>query len=175
MDYEKALKDIPAPAPGNRKALCYLQIHPDTVATYANAGKRTKLFEMLYNVCGIVPPVPNIGFHEQEHVFPDHHGGVKHACSLFQGINRPYKDNGRDGEIFVYIVKPKFFYEYIAHMVCVAQRQEVPEDALFAIYVNFEDPDYNDGVILGWEWIPADTQDCYLPEDHEERYEKRVW
>lgn len=175
MDYEKALKDIPAPAPGDPKQFCYLQIHPETVATYAKAGKHTKVFEMVYNVCGLVPPVLNIGFHEQEHVFPDHHGGIRHACALFQGIKRPFVDNGRDGEIFVYTVRPKFFYEYIPHMVCVAQRLEVPQEVLFAVYVKFEDLDYTYRVIFGWEWIPADTQDCCLPEDYIERYEKRVW
>lgn len=175
MDIDEALKDIPAPDPSNRKKFCHLQIHPETVKMYAEGGSRNKLFEMIYNVCGALPPVRNIGFHEQDHRFPDNHGGVKHACALFKGIKRPFQDDGRDGEIYVYIVKPKFFYAYIAHMVCIAQREKVPEGAVFAVYVNFDDPNYTDGVILSWEWIPADEENCCLPEDHAERYDKRVW
>lgn len=173
MDYEKALTDIPAPTPHNRQALCKLNIHPDTVKMHAEHRHLTKVFEMVYNICGVLPPVNNIGYHERSHSFPDHWGGVKHAFALFQGIKRPFQDDGLDGQVFVYVIKPRFYYEFSGSMVCVAKRKETPKGIVLAVYVKFRDSSYNEGTILSWDWVPADSNG--LPDGHDKRYDKRLW
>jgi hypothetical protein len=175
MDYELALSKIAAPSPQNPKKFCDLRIHEGAVESVAASGRRTKIFEMFYNVCGILPPVNNIGFHESGSTFPDHWGGLKHSIALFKGIKRPFMDDGLDCEIFVYVLKPRYVYEFIPDMVCAAKRNDAPEDAVFAVYAKFDNEYYTNGAILSWEWIPADNANSELPEGHADRYEERVW
>lgn len=175
MDENQALKEIAAPNPTDPKEICYLRIHQGAAESVAASGRKTKIFEMFYNVCGVRPPVNNIGFHEKDQSFPDYWGGLKQARALFKGIKRPFVDDGLDGEIYVYVLSPRFVYEYMPHMVCAAKRNEAPDDAVFAVYVKFDNHGYTDGAILSWEWMPADTENPELPEGHENRYEERVW
>lgn len=175
MDYEALLDPVLAPAPFNPKELVSLRIDRQLVAGIAGAGKRTKIFEMFYNICGVVPPVPGVGYHERESQFPDHFGGLKHARSLFRGIKRPFKADGLDGQIYTYIVRPRFVYEYLPHMVCVAKRYEAPNDTVLAVYVSFDDEKCEKGAILSWEWVPVDKRDPNLPENYANRYDERIW
>lgn len=173
MDYEDVLTDIPAPAPYRLKELCTLNVHPETVKIHANQRHLTKLFEMIYNICGALPPVNNIGAHEKDHDFPDHWGGMKHAHALFKGIKRPFQDDGLDNHVFIYVIKPHYYYEYVVSMVCPAKRKKTPDGIVLAVYVKFTDSDYTEGVILSWDWVRADDND--LPKGHQQRYDERLW
>ncbi|MBT11368.1 MAG: hypothetical protein CMI02_04955 [Oceanospirillaceae bacterium] len=173
MDYHDLLTDIPAPAPYQRKTLCTLNIDQGTVAIFAGHRRTAKLFEMIYNIAGALPPVNNIGAHESDDIFPDNWGGIKHAHAVFKGIKRPFKDEGLDGHVFVYVIKPRYYYKYEVNMVCPAKRMETPKAVVLAVYVKFSDPSYTDGTILSWDWVRADEED--LPKGHTERYEERLW
>lgn len=175
LNYDRLrIADTVAPHPDDRAQLCELQLSSQTVSRVAGHGKVTKIFEMYYNVMGIVPPVNNAGYHEKMFPFPDHWGGQRHAHALFQGLRRPFNERNADKGVYVYISKPKFVYEHIPHMVCVARRSEAPEDAVFATYVLFPESRSN-GVIVNWEWITADSKQADLPDDFDNRYDNRLW
>lgn len=153
-----------------------LNIEQERVRQLASLGRKSALFELLYNVCGIVPPVNNIGYHEQnEAPFQDNWGGMRHAHVVFQGIKRPMNGQDFDKNVYVYIAKPKYVYRFEPHMVCVAKRHDAPAGAVFACYVLFDDEQHTSGKVVNWEWLEVDQQDPMLPADYSERYDKRVW
>lgn len=166
------IKGTSGPSPDDRRALVQFRVDEITLRSLAEIRSYNKVFEYFYNVCGKLPPVNNIGCHEDDQAFPDHWGGIKHAHALFKGINRPYVDGDLHEEIYIYIVAPKFVYKYVVDMACVARREDAPENAVFAIYVRFDE---GVGVIISWEWVFSDPRDGSLPDNFDDRYGSRVW
>ena len=164
-----------APSPDRADRMVKLVVEPERVRQLASLSRKTPLFELCYNVCGFRPPVNNIGYHEEGEYFPDHWGGLKHTHAIFRGLKRPMTEEGLDGTIYVYLVSPRFTYRFFPHMVCCAKREKAPDQAVFAAYVNFIDDDWNQGVILNWEWVAADPENCLLPDNYRNRYEQEVW
>lgn len=73
-------------------------------------------------MAGILPPVNNIGFHERAHNDPAGEAdNIGHAYALFRGLKRPM-DSDDGAKIYIYVVRPRYAYQFIAHMVCVAKR-----------------------------------------------------
>lgn len=162
----------PSPDGGNR--MITLTVDAERVRQLAASRRTTALFELAYNVLGKVPPVNNIGYHEQS-AFPDHWGGMRHTHAIFRGLKRPMNDHDLDGAVYVYVLSPRFTYRYIADMACTAKRFEAPENTVFAVYVIFEDNNFDRGSIVNWEWVGSDPDDSRYPRDYRDRYEQRVW
>lgn len=140
----------------------------------AGSGANHKLFELFYNVCGIVPPVNNIGYFEQNIPFQDAWGGIRRAHAIFQGLKRPCTSPGKDGQFYTYVTKPKFRYKFEPSMVCCARRVEVTGGRLFVAVVSFKAQD-DVGKVLNWEWVEADPSNEMLPVDFKNRYDLEVW
>src|SRR5690606_24907196 len=99
----------------------------------ASSRLNTKIFEFSYNICGMPPPVNNIGYHERETGAEDREAdlGLVNASAIFRGINRPFIDDGFDSNVYVFVCKPRFTYKYVPHMVCAAKRIEAPSNCVF--------------------------------------------
>jgi len=178
---EKAeqITEISVSSPDQTK-LSSLRIDTGIVKTRSRIGATHALFQLFYNICGVLPPVNCIGYHEKERdddcvAFPDVSKGIQDTYVIFQGLKRPFIKKHGDTEVYIYISKPKFVYKYIPHMACRAKRVEAPENALFAVYVQFDDPSYTEGEIINWEWVIADSGNPLLPEDFKDRYDELRW
>lgn len=102
-------------------------------------------------------------------------GGMRNTHAIFKGLKRPMNDDGLDKDVYVYILKPMYTYRYKPGMVCVAKRFPAPQNAVFAVYVMFQDDDYNKGEIFYWDWVLADSHNPTLPRGYNERYDQRIW
>ena len=171
---------VSAPSPKDRSQSISLRIDRELVWKYADIGAKTQLFQLIYNVCGIEPPVNNIGYHEEQDgqgtiSFPDVSKGVGSSSALFRGLRRPCFGQGRDKDVFIYIVNPTYVYEYIPHMVCVAKRELAPKNSVFAVYVVFEDEQYTNGTVVQFELVRADAHKLHLPKNFVNRYDEQIW
>ena len=164
-----------APIPGGT-GFVSLRISLERVGQFAGSGRLTPLFELLYNVCGIVPPVNCIGYHERDQPpFQDGWGGLKRAHTVFRGIKRPMNGDGFDRDIYIYVVSPPFSYRHIVDRVCPAKRVGAPEGTVFVAYIKFDDEEFSSGEVLNWEWVMADPNCPRYPEGHASRYDEKVW
>lgn len=163
-----------APSPEGDGRMIKVTVDAERVRQLAGVRRKTALFELVYNVLGQVPPVNNIGFHESSD-FPDNWGGMRHAHAIFKGLKRPMNDHDLDGDVYVYVLSPRFTYRYIPDMACTAKRYDAPENAVFAVYVIFEGNDFNQGSIVNWEWVGSTADRPQYPRNYKERYDQRVW
>lgn len=172
---DERLESVVAPSPAGKDEFVELTVSRERVQRFAKQRKLTKIFELFYNVCGQLPRVNNIGYHERDDAsqFPDHWGGLRHAHALFKGLRRPMNHDHEDAEIFVYTLSPRFTYEYVPHMTCVARRVDAPREAVFVVYTKFTKE--GKGSVISWEWVQSSGDGSGLPEDFENRYEQRVW
>lgn len=175
----KALQDMTfealAPSPAGDHTLISLAVEPERVQQIAKLGRRTPLFELIYNVCGIRPPVNNIGYHEDD-LFPDNWGGMQHTHAIFKGLRRPMNNHGLDDRVYVYLMQPRYTYKYVPNMVCVAKRHPAPTGSVFAVYVTFKDEtEFIGGTIVNWEWVLSDPDSPQYPKGFETRYDQRIW
>jgi hypothetical protein len=139
----------------------------------AGSGRVNQIFEAYYNLCGRVPPVNNIGYHEST-PFPDNWGGIRRAHLIFRGLKRPCKNPGVDSEFYTYVTKPRFRYKYTPGMVCTAKRVDVPDGLLFVAVVSYQD-DKDLGEILNWEWVEVSERNPDCPTCYDSRYDEEVW
>lgn len=140
----------------------------------AKTRRPIQIFEAYYNLCGLLPEVNNIGYHEQADPFPDNWGGIRRAHLIYKGLKRPCKTHGQDSEFYIYVTKPRFRYEFQGGMVCVAKRVEAPANFLFVAIVSFA-KDKELGEILNWEWVEECEDNPGYPIEFETRYDKEVW
>lgn len=174
MDLDSVLSPL-APRPDGNGFVA-LRIGRERVQQLAKLSRRTPLFELLYNVCGVVPPVNNIGYHEQnDPPFQDGWGGLKRAHTIFRGVRRPLNGDGIDGTVYVYVVSPLYTYRQVSHMACPAKRFPAPAGTVFTAYVVFDDDQCSAGEIRNWEFVFADKVNPRYPEDYINRYEEKVW
>ncbi len=177
MDEIKSPLHTSALKPDGTGEFVKVSISRERVQMLAKSGRKSNLFELFYNVCGLRPPVNNIGYHEERagEIFPDNWGGLKHAHVIFKGVKRPLNGEGVDSEIYIYVTKPSYIYEYVADMVCAAKRSRAPEGVVLNTYVTFHGGDFSDGEVLNWEWVVSDPENLRYPEGFNARYEEKVW
>jgi len=172
-DLKEAVEKVIARSPSGAQAT--LSVEPNRVQQLAKNGRYNPIFELFYNVCGILPPLPNIDYATRDSLFADNWGGLRRAHAIFKGLKRPLATENRDSEIYVYVLSPRYVYEYEASMVCIAKRKEAPIGALFLVYVIFNDESLLHGTILNWEWVISAKSNTRLPKDYKSRYEEEVW
>lgn len=165
---------VKSPFPGEDFREVAISANNERMRQLAGTRRPVQLFEAYYNVCGLVPNVNNIGYHEQDIRFQDNWGGIRRAHVIFKGIKRPCKNSGNDEDIFVYVTKPKFRYRYEPGMVCVAKRVEAPDNVLFVALVSFP-PGQDVGEVLNWEWVETDPDGSQKPIGYADRYDQEVW
>lgn len=175
-DVESLLEEFSVKAPSPVEiGLISLTIDHERVKELAQSGRNNDIFAMVYNVCGMLPPVNNVGYHERHIPFSDNWGGLRHTHAIFKGLKRPFHDDNHDSEIYMYIVAPRFVYKYIPDMACVACRVDAPENAVFVAYVKFSNELFTSGSIINWEWVVSDNASPNKPKDFLKRYEQQVW
>ncbi|WP_444891990.1 hypothetical protein ACJJIE_13255 [Microbulbifer sp. TRSA001] len=172
--------EISAPSPNNKDQQISLRIDRELVQNYADIGAKTELYQLFYNVCGLIPPVNNIGYHEELNtqgtlIFPDASKGLESSSALFRGLRRPCFGQEGEKDVFIYIVNPTYVYEYVPHMVCMAKRELAPENAVLAVYVVFDDDQLIKGKVVQFELVRADQNRPHLPKDYINRYDKQIW
>lgn len=165
---------ISAPSPQGNGEFVSLSVASGRVQELARLGRHNDIFGLVYNLFGILPPVNNIGYHERDKIFADHWGGLRHAHAIFQGLRRPFHDENHDTEVYIYVVAPKYVYEYAPDMVCVARRIVAPSASVFVAYVKF-DRELESGVVINWEWVVSDAKNLGKPRNFNDRYDKLVW
>lgn len=118
--------------------------------------------------------------------------GLLEARALFRGIHRPMIDKELDNFVYVYILNPDHTYVYPParrRLRLGPLQAEKPLYSVFTIFVLFHDESIRrwraqinriggeeiDGLILDWEWAFASSPDGFLPDDHENRYDERIW
>lgn len=169
---------VHAPAPVDRKNLCRLKIsHADTRKA-ARAGRRQPAFDLWSIVLGCPPPVPGVG--ARNDMIPGALVSIAEAHACFRGIERPLAEDNDGRDVVVYVLRPRFFYEYDPNMVSVALKVPVPRGVVFATYVRLIESDTISraaaaGTITHWGFVESDHADPRLPIDHETRYRTRLW
>ncbi len=168
---------IYAPSPAANAELIGLVVAEERIAELATVGRITDLFGLLYNLCGIVPDVNNIGYHERDENIPfaDNWGGLKHAHVIFKGLKRPFHEADHDSVVYIYVVSPRYTYKYVPDMVCCARRLLPPQNAVFVAYVIFSNDNFVSGRVINWEWVKADPLKPNMPNDFSNRYDNMVW
>jgi len=145
--------------------------NPTNPETYANfgiskthleklgaKGRIPKFMSLWYNVLGVIPPVPNIGFFEDA-AKDKNATKLVDAPIILKGLERPcrFSDNGED--VYCYVLHPEFTYDTVIHQVCMARRVAAPANAVFAVFVRMleDHKDLDDGQIKGeiisWDWV----------------------
>lgn len=174
-EYCDALTQIRARAPDADGTVVTLSVEPTLIQRLASAKLTNKLFDFSYVICGIPPQVNNIRFHERRTAPVEPPRGLLDPHAIYQGIRRPMIDEGIDGSVYVYILRPEHHYRYIPHMVCVAKLVAPPRNTVFVAYVQYGDNDFNNGNIVGWDWVKADPDRPDMPKQFGDRYEREVW
>jgi hypothetical protein len=115
---------------------------------------------------------------------------LQHPIAIFQGIKRPFLDDGLDDFVFIYISNPEETYHYYPR-----DRFEgtgpypdyAPSNSVFATFVSLAPPvveaickdlgstdDNIRGAVLAWEWTTASEGDPRLPNGFATRYRRRI-
>jgi|GEM_PF-2732502 len=181
LDEIEGLGRILAPSYNQPGQMIELDLDADRVRALAERRRITDIYEIFYNLYGVVPPVNNIGYHEANafrivnghHVpFKDSWGGLRHAHAIFRGLERPRNELDGDKGVYIYVVNPRFRYKFIVDTVCLAKRVPVPSRRLFVVYVTFD----NDvGKVVHLDWLESSPDNGLMPVDYNSRYEKMVW
>ncbi|MEM9100183.1 MAG: hypothetical protein AAGC79_16835 [Pseudomonadota bacterium] len=153
-----------------------LSVSSSWISQNAVHRRRQPLLDFWSLVKGEVPPVNNIGFHE-DGIFPDLLG-LNDAHTVFRGLERPLDDDDSAERIYIFLMQPTVHYGLITDMACIAKLRKAPANAIFACYVeryDEETPTGESGIVLSWEWVKADQKDQSLPEDWQERYREQSW
>lgn len=168
---------IYAPSPAGSGQLIGMSIASSRVIELASVGRVSDLYGLIYNLCGTLPQVNNLGYHERHENIPfaDNWGGLKHAHTIFKGLKRPFHEANHDSVVYIYVVSPRYTYKYIADMVCCARRLPPPNNSVFVAYVIFEDESFKNGSIINWEWVKSDPANSKMPKDFSNRYDTMVW
>jgi len=113
--------------------------------------------------------------------------GLINAHALFRGLKRPCISEGRDCEIYAYVLSAPhtFIYprnaKYSGVGPVVSQK---PTASVFVAYVDIKPIEADlksaglvnvDGSVLYWEWVLSDPQEPSLPQNFSERYNTRIW
>lgn len=165
---------IVIPSPQSAEEQIEVWVDSGIVGKLSSIRATHQLFALYYNVLGQLPPVNNAGYHEKDDQEADNSRGILDAHAVFQGLNRPHIEEDGDKSVYIYIVKPKYTYEYVPDMATTCRRKLAPEGAVFAVYVKLNE-EGTGGEIFNWEFVKCDPQDQSLPEDHENRYDERRW
>jgi hypothetical protein len=100
-----------------------------------------------------------------------------HAC--FRGICRGIAEDDNGEHAVAYILKPRFFYRRVANLVCLAQKETVPDGLVFAVFARLDEPwdggKPTVGVVTHGGFVEADAADPLLPVDYESRFVERLW
>ena len=177
-DWLKFPNFVHAPSPFTKQDLCKLKIsHADTRKA-ALAGRRQPAFDLWSMIVGTPPPVP--GIDARNDAIPGALVSIVEAHACFRGIQRPLAEDNDGRDVVVYILRPRFFYEYDPNMVSVALKVPVPRDVVFATYTRLTDSDSVAllgfvGTITHWGFVESDHADPRLPIDYEARYRTRLW
>jgi hypothetical protein len=166
------IKNVPSPLDSSKEI--ELRVDTDIVGKLALIRSTIRLWQVYYNVCGRVPPVNNIGYHEKDSGVHDKSKGILDVHAVFQGLNRPHETENGNEAVYIYIIAPDYRYDYAAGMVCVAKRNSFPDGTVFAVYVHL-DADEEKGVIFNWEPVKSASDNPRLPENFNERYDEEKW
>jgi hypothetical protein len=167
---------VSAPSPFDRLQACSFRIAKVDVVKAALARRREQAFSLWSIVLGMPPKVPLWS------AFCNTDGLTSlsdaHAC--FQGLKRPCAEDSIGDSLVAYILKPKFFYVYEPSMTCVAKKEDVPGDVVFAVYARMDEPARQGrspikGVLSHWHFIDADKRNLSLPIGFDTRYSRRLW
>jgi hypothetical protein len=160
---------------------CQFRVAKDDAIRAGGVYRRNSIFQIWSIVFGQPPPVPNVNVWARN--APADVGLVSlvqaHAC--FRGINRALAEDDSGDNVVAYILKPKLFYEYEANLVCVAVKNEVPQDVVYAAYVRLDLPFAENGspvkgVFTHGGFVEADpATEYHLPIDFNSRYKERLW
>lgn len=175
MDYAGTFLPVNAPSPDSSGGFVELLVNRSRIQDIAETGRNNDIFALFYNVCGVVPPVNNIGYHENNS-FKDDWGGLRHSHVIFRGLKRPFHEQNHDSNVYIYVTCPRFVYRFVTdNMVCPAKRVDSPPNSVFVSYVVFKEDSFKVGEIKSWEWIVADKNNSRFPADYSSRYEEKVW
>ncbi len=123
-----------AKSPFDKGATCRLRLSREDAMKAAIAHRRQPIWELWSIVLGEPPPVPNVRTWGLN--VPPEEGLITlveaHAC--FRGIRRALAEDDNGDNVAAYILKPRFFYEYRAHLVSTAAKLTVPAGLLYVVY-----------------------------------------
>lgn len=160
-----------ARSPVDQGRLLPVMVPNDLIQKLASTRSTTKLFELHYVICGELPKVNNVGYHERLSEIQDEWKGLECAVAIFKGVKRPLNHKGEDKKIHAYVLRPKFTYSFVPDMVCIAKRSASPKNSVFVVYVTF-DRECEQATLLNWEWVKAANG---VPENADQRYDEEVW
>lgn len=149
------------------------------------AGRRQPLFDLWWQVHGLLPPVP--GSNRYENLARRSDVGISRAHACFRGIMRPAGADARGFDFVAFVTKPTVGFQYEPSMSCVIRPFEIATDLVFVTYARLDFPQgrgygsdiekmpKTDGVITHWHLVEADPNDPTMPIDHATRFRRRMW
>lgn len=171
---------VVARSPFDKGAICRFRLSREDAMKSASVNRLQPIWELWSVVIGEPPPVPNVRSWGVN--VPAEEGLITlveaHAC--FRGICRALAEDDNGNNVVAYILKPRFFYKRVTNMVCLAEKQVIPEGLLFAAYARLDVP-WDDGesstvgVVTHGGFVEADAADPLLPVDHAARFIERLW
>lgn len=118
---------IVARSPFDKGQTCRLRLSREDATKAALAHRLQPIWEFWSIVIGEPPPVPNVKVWGVN--VPAEEGLTTlveaHAC--FRGINRALAEDDNGDDVVAFVLKPRFFYEHAANLVCAAAKRATPE------------------------------------------------
>lgn len=165
---------IMARSPDEDGVIVSLTVSQTLLEKLGAAGMIPKFMSLWYNIMGVIPPVPNIGFFEDA-AKDNKATKLIDAKLILKGLDRPCKFSNDGHDVYAYILKPEFTYEYVVHSVCTARRISAPPNTVFMVFVrmheNYKDLDEGEikGEIISWDWAKEDSAVPSLPHGFDEK------
>jgi len=173
------LPAVSAPSPLDPKQSVDLEISSSTIQKFAKVGRKTPIFEAWAHLVGEMPPINNAMYLPSQR--PAARLGIlKNAHACFKGVRRPYGDQDRGSEIYVYVISTSHTIRWVSAMDCVADLVDAPGGKLLTVQVCHSSslqPSVESvwATITKWEFVDACAEQPRFPDAHKERYDELLW
>ena len=175
---------VEAPHPNNPDEHWKCRVSQDLLARNAMIARRTPIFQIWCHVVGQLPPINNIDMllDGHEETWPTR-TTLKDAVACFQGVKRPYDNEGDGASVLIYILAPKVSIKYQPDMACLASAVRLPKDTILTVQIRPADSGGAlqpleqdvDGIITRIEPVAGEGGGSTLPANHQHRYASLLW
>jgi hypothetical protein len=170
---------VVALSPTDKTRTCRFRLSRQDATRAAQDHRLQRIWEFWSAVIGEPPPVPNVKTWGANHPAEEGLTQLVEAHACFQGIKRPMAEDSTGEQVVIYVLKPRFFYEHAINLVCAAAKRATPSDLVYVAHARLDvpyDPENSTiGVVTHGGFVQVDPHDPLLPENHRERYDKRLW
>ena len=100
---------------------------------------------------------------------------------------RPLASDDSGFDVFAYVHKPAYTYQYVPSMSHCIVPLKLPVDVVFVTYMKLDYPEGRpygkdaflktpvQGIVTHWDFVESDSTDSTLPIDFGGRFRQRMW